>query len=409
MSLTFIENLSQQEHDQFVSNHFLCNLSQLSSWGEVKKEWEKQIVALEDDGNVVASAQCFIRKLPLGLSMVYITRGPILDYSNQEVVTTFFSHLKSHFKKLGCIMIKFDPPIHLQQASFNEFERLENPTSDVIESLKKVDAIHQGFDLNLYRYAQPRYLAVLSKEKFEAQGFSSGTKRNIKRANKKGVELQRIDQQDIKRFAKIVEYTEKRKNIGLRNQEYFTRMIQAFPKTSYVTMAILNQRKSLNEVNQEIQELENKIVSLTKDSGPYKKSMDQLSAANKEKKRLMQNIAVDGDVVDIAGIFAIKTPNSVDLLYMGLNDRYKKYLAPHLLYNDAILWGFNQGVDTIDFGGVAGTLDDGLSQFKAGFNADVVEMIGEFDIVLSPLLYKLYESGWPKVKKMMLFIKRKQS
>ncbi len=409
MSVRFIETLSKAEHDMFVSNHPLCTLSQLSSWGNVKTQWEKQYVGLKENNELVASAQCFIRKLPLGLSMVYVMRGPILDYENQEIVSIFFTHLKKHFKRFGCIMIKFDPFLVLQQTSFESYTYNPNATHSVIETLKKVDGLHRGFDVDLYKYAQPRYLARLSKETYEKSGYSSGTKRNIKRASKKGVTIERIDERYIERFAATVAFTEKRKNIGLRNLEYFKTMAQSFPKTSYITMAVLNQKELFNDGNKTLEELQIKIKTLTVDSGAYKKTMDQINAAKKEQARLQENIAVDGDVVDVAGIFAIQTPNSVDLLYMGLNDRYKKYLAPHLLYDDAITWGFNQGVHVIDFGGMAGTLDDGLSQFKAGFNADVIETLGEFDIVLSPFLYKLYESGWPKLKQIMMFIKRKQA
>lgn len=409
MSYTFIPNLTKQEHDAFLKDHPLATLSQESRWGEVKSEWEKQYVGLKVNNTLVASAQVFIRKLPLGLSMVYIARGPLLDYNNQEIVQVFFTHLKNHYKRVGRVMIKFDPPIVIKKSTYSNYEYEPNYNHPIIETLSKVGAQFQGFDRNLYRYAQPRYLSKLNKEVALQQGYSKSATRNIKHAQKKGVEIEQISLDELSRFSSIIEYTENRKNIGLRNHDYFKRIYTAFLHDSYVIMAFLNQRKQLEETTKKIEVFQEKLSQSTKNSSSYNKINDQLQSAMTEKKRLEANIQQDGDVVDIAGLYALRTHRSVDLLYMGLNEKYRKYRAPHYIYDAAIEWAFEQGIEVVDFGGMAGTLDDGLSEFKSSFNADVVEMIGEFDIVLSPMLYKLYLKGWPKLKKMMLFIKRKET
>lgn len=409
MSYTFYPNLPKKEHDEFAQHHPLATLSQDSRWGEVKSEWKKQFVGLKYNDTLVASAQVFIRQLPLGLSMVYIARGPLLDYDNQEVVENFFTHAKHYFKKFGRVMIKFDPPIILSQSTYEDYKYQPDEKHKVIVNLASVGAQFQGFSQNLYKYAQPRYVSQLTKQVYESKGYSKSANRHIKYAQKKGVEVQRIDINQIERFAKIIAFTEKRKNIGLRNLAYFKRIMQAFPQDSYVIMAVLNQRKMLESTNENIALLKDKLANLKESSNSYNKVYDQYQAAITEKKRLEENIDQDGDIVDISGLFALKTQHSVDLLYMGLNDHYRKYRSPHFLYDQAIMWAFDQGYMMVDFGGMAGTLDDGLSQFKSSFNAHVVEMIGEFDIVLSPILYKLYLKGWPQLKKMMLFFKRKET
>lgn len=40
-------------------------------------------------------------------------------------------------------------------------------------------------------------------------------------------------------------------------------------------------------------------------------------------------------------------------------------------------------------GGVEGSLDDGLTKFKDNFNPTINEFIGEFDIPVYPIMYRL--------------------
>ena len=50
-------------------------------------------------------------------------------------------------------------------------------------------------------------------------------------------------------------------------------------------------------------------------------------------------------------------------------------------------------------GGVEGTLDDGLTKFKDNFNPMINEFIGEFDIPVNKMLFKLSEKAYEMIKK----------
>ena len=58
-------------------------------------------------------------------------------------------------------------------------------------------------------------------------------------------------------------------------------------------------------------------------------------------------------------------------------------------------------VDYLNLGGVEGTLDDALSEFKQKFAPEVLEFIGEFDLVVSPVKYKLFDKGLPAARSAM--------
>ena len=54
-------------------------------------------------------------------------------------------------------------------------------------------------------------------------------------------------------------------------------------------------------------------------------------------------------------------------------------------------YAFSHGCSFANMGGVEGDLADGLTKFKANFNPYINEFIGEFDLPVNRLLYRLSE------------------
>ena len=51
-----------------------------------------------------------------------------------------------------------------------------------------------------------------------------------------------------------------------------------------------------------------------------------------------------------------------------------------------------------NMGGVEGSLDDGLTKFKDNFNPTINEFIGEFDIPVYPIMYRLTQKAYEILK-----------
>ena len=144
----FTDSIDPREHDAFVSAHPLCNLLQSSAWAEVKSNWDHQIVGMREGTALIASALVLIRRLPLGLCMMYVPRGPIMDYTDRQMTQRFFDALKRWAKKQRCIFIKMDPGILLRSYPFGS----ETPDADpaalrCIDNIKAAGAVHHGFPL----------------------------------------------------------------------------------------------------------------------------------------------------------------------------------------------------------------------------------------------------------------------
>jgi serine/alanine adding enzyme len=59
--------------------------------------------------------------------------------------------------------------------------------------------------------------------------------------------------------------------------------------------------------------------------------------------------------------------------------QYKEYV-------ENFKWAYERGCRFANMGGVEGSLDDGLTKFKDNFDPTINEFIGEFDLMVNPLL-----------------------
>ena len=96
---TFKIGIPAEVHDTFVKNHPLCNLLQSSSWAKVKDNWGSEIVGVYEKDTLVASSLVLIKPLPAGFTMLYTPRGPVMDYTNERLVSYFMAELKKFGKK----------------------------------------------------------------------------------------------------------------------------------------------------------------------------------------------------------------------------------------------------------------------------------------------------------------------
>ena len=83
---TYKIGISKEEHDNFIKNSSQTNLLQSSSWAKVKDEWGNERMGFYQDSKLVASASILIRPLPLGMTMFYIPRGPVMNYQDKDLV-----------------------------------------------------------------------------------------------------------------------------------------------------------------------------------------------------------------------------------------------------------------------------------------------------------------------------------
>lgn len=404
MNIVYKTSPSTSDFDTYVIRHPLGSMFQTSGWSIIKREWKSLRLIGELDGKIVCVAQILIRSFPFGQKLFYIPRGPLSN--NEEIAKDFFSYIKDTAKKQGAFCVKFDPNIVYKQ--FDQQGQLTLENNDVIRSFLDLDKdiVHKGFEKTLNAYAQPRFNALVMASDDMVEHFSSSTKRNIKTAIKKNVRVERFSREKLESFAHLMDLTEQRKGVSLRNFEYFNRFFDAFENDAHLFMASINIREILLEIESSIHQLKGALDQVSVESNKVKQQRIQYEAHLREQAFLVDMKVKHGDVADIGGLLVLIHKDTCEFLYSGIDAEFSRYYPPYLMRLMAMEYARSQGCVYLNFGGIPGTLDDGLWEFKRSFGASVVEYVGEFDCVIRPLVYVGFEKLLPFAKKAMRLLKR---
>ena len=380
-------DIPSSEHDDFVKQHALINILQSSAWQEVKSDWQHDRLGIYKDDKLLAVASILIKSLPLGYKMFYISRGPILDYRDKELLEFVIKSIKSYARSKRAIFVIFDPSICLSQTLVGQEKIKLSDNLIILERLKKLGVKWSGLTSDMGDTIQPRVQAKIYRENFSEESLSKSTKQAIRTARNKGIEIQVGGIELLDSFSDLMKKTEKRKDIHLRNQDYYKKILDNFKGHSYITLASLDVVKRSKESEELL--VKNKAVAETfKDSTRESKVKDNLQ----EKERLEEELLFLQDYIN-RGEF--KVPLSATLvvefgrvsvnLYAGMDDMFRRYNAPILTWYETARYAFERGNLWQNLGGIENSLDGGLYRFKASFNPTIEELVGEFTLPTHPL------------------------
>lgn len=400
--LEFIKNLSAKEMDAFTTQHELCNLLQSSSWAAIKTNWDNLNVGVKKNGKLVASAMILIKKLPLGFTLFYIPRGPIMDYCDEEVVRFMLENLVKTAKKYHCLYIKFDPAIIKNEyMAFEYNEDIFEQCQIALTNLTNSKALHLGFSKDIAATIQPRFNAnVYPVDNYE-ETLPKHTRKFIKTAQKNKVNVNIYGIERVDDFARVVEMTEQRKNINLRNAQYFRQLMQVYQEDAFIYLAEVNLKQLVDEKKAELEDVEKQLSEVAENQKKKRFTLEEKLASVKKDYEEFSSIyaKTNEDVSVIAGCLSIKFGNTVEMLYAGMDERFRKFMPQYEIYVKHMQDGFKANAIS-RLGGVEGTLDDGLTKFKSNFNALIDEYIGEFDLPVNKMLYHASQYAF-KIRKRM--------
>ncbi|MDE7523559.1 aminoacyltransferase, partial [Streptococcus agalactiae] len=299
------------EHDRFVSESNQTNLLQSSNWPKVKDNWGSQLLGFFDGETQIASASILIKSLPLGFSMLYIPRGPIMDYSNLDIVTKVLKDLKAFGKKQRALFIKCDPLIYLKMVNAKDFENSPDEKEGLIaiDHLQRAGADWTGRTTDLAHTIQPRFQANLYANQFGLDKMSKKTRQAIRTSKNKGVDIQFGSHELLEDFAELMKKTEDRKGINLRGIDYYQKLLDTYPNNSYITMASLDVAKRLEKIEKECQIAQSeriKSLELNREK-KVKQHQGTIDRLNKEIDFLKEaQKAYDRDIIPLAATLTLE-------------------------------------------------------------------------------------------------------
>ncbi|MBR2727417.1 MAG: peptidoglycan bridge formation glycyltransferase FemA/FemB family protein [Solobacterium sp.] len=395
---TFHENTDRQAFDSFVTSSDQNSLFQNSPWAEIKTNWNPAFTSVTDEeGNICAAALVLTRPVALGKTMCYIPRGPVMDYSNEELVRFTIGALKALAVRKHAMVLRFDPALLYKRYSYkNRHEEHEQMNTAVIGLMESIGAHHRGFTTNIIESTQPRYNAEMDVMPDYLDHLEHKTVKCIRQAEHRGLKVLEGTQY-IPQFSEMMHHTEVRKKVALRNEEYFRHFLEVYGEHAFCMITVLDFPEQITRLETAIRGYEEKLQSdvTKKQAAAIRQDLERDS---KELERLRADFGREKkDSVVTSGIIAAYNDNLMELLYMGNHPDYMRFYGSYLLYKTCMDRCVELGITHCSFGGIEGTLDDGLTLFKSNWLMNVEEYIGEFNLVLSPVVYWLFDKAYPVI------------
>lgn len=386
---TYKIGISAQEHDDFVKKSSQTNLLQSASWAKVKNNWDNERIGFYKNDQLVASASILIKPLPLGMTMLYIPRGPIMDYQNQELLQFVLTSLKQFAKTKKALFIKLDPSLFLVQAQIGEDRKEQQETLDVIQNLQKAGAIWVGRTESLDETIQPRFQANIYKDNFSEELLSKSTRQAIRTARNKGIQVQFGGKELLDDFSALMKKTENRKSIHLRGKDYYQKLLDTYPEHSYITLASIDLNERLESLQAQKAKAEKEASKFTEKTKPGKieNNKQEQKRLQEEMDFLSEKIAQGATIVPLSGTLVLEYGVTSENIYAGMDEEYRRYQPALLTWYETAKHAFDRGADWQNMGGVENDLDGGLYHFKSKFNPTIEEFVGEFNLPTNPLYH----------------------
>lgn len=407
MKYEFKSGINKAEYDSFVNNFPSTSFMQTSSWADVKTAWKHDFVGMYEKDKIVCAAMILKRNLFLGKKLFYIPRGLVIDYKNKKLLESFTLELKKYAKKNGAIDIKIDPFICFSEDNIQNIKKnkgievrksFTNDTAEITANLEEFGFIHGGFKKEVNAYIQPRYTMAISLKDVNGKpldkealrrSFPKNTRNYIGTyQEERGVEFSfSTDSKDVKDLVSVLHCTEERQHIALRSENYFNKVMECLPKNAVLFFARVDIDKYISFLKKDMKEHENKKEFCEK----------QIKEAEIVKKEFGPKPLAGATIVMMP---TCNTGTKVaSFLYAGTNTK----ILPSLKITNGLMfyrlcYCLDNGCDYCDLGGIDGSLEDHLATFKSKFNPNVLELVGEYDLIISKLWYSLFNLGMNVLK-----------
>lgn len=409
--------LTEKEFEKFASSHPQANFYQTVEWGHLKKtnHWDMHLLGLKDGKKIIAACMLLSKMTPIKRKMFYSPRGFLIDYNNYDILKEFTDDIRDYVKKEKGIFVKIDPNIMYQQRDLlgqivpngeNNFKAFDN--------LKKLGYRHFGFNL-MQETLQPRWIFVINTKGKTMDEIMSQmdreTRRVIKMNEKNHIKCREIGYDELPKFKDIMQHTGDRREFIDRPLSYYQDMYKNLHDSGIlkILVAELNTNETISELKKEKKEFEDDYQDRKNKHDNHIIQMNEKKYEQKQKevenniKRLENKIKEveelnkkHGDVITLGGVLFLIYGKEVLALVGGSYSEFMDFQSAYYIYYEMIKYTVENGYDRYNFYGITGDFNEnnplyGLYSFKKDFGGEVVELIGEFDLIISKPLYYLYK------------------
>jgi lipid II:glycine glycyltransferase (peptidoglycan interpeptide bridge formation enzyme) len=311
-------------------------LLQLSRWGALKARfgWQAVRLAVAQDGQLHAGAQVLFHRLPLGRTLAYVPKGPVVDFTDDAATTLLWAALHDLARSRRAILLKVEPELpddpalaaHLRDWGFHPSAQTVQPRSTIWVDLATEEE------------------AILARMK-------SKTRYNVRLAARKGVSVRQGTLDDFDAFYALMQETGARDGFPVHSREYYYAAHQLFVPANLARLFLAF--------------YEDEMLGALMAFACGGKAWYFYGASSNRHRNRMPNYRLQWEAMCWAKARGCTT---YDL--WGVPDEDEAKLEAQFTERCDGLWG--------------------VYRFKRGFGGQVCRYLGAYDYVYSPLWSKLY-------------------
>ena len=362
--------ITAPQHRDFIAGRSSASFLQTPAWASVKSEWKAESIGWHRGSELVGVGLVLYRQLPrVKRYLAYLPEGPVIDWDGDDL-EAWLAPMVAHLKGQGAFAVRMGPPVVTRRWSAEQVKagvadesvrRLGDvpPLERSQEGARVIAQLHElGWQQQAaeggFSAGQPQFnfqvplvdeTGAARSEDDVLKGMNQLWRRNIKKADKSGVEVSLGERADLKAFHDLYVHTAERDHFTPRPLAYFQTMYDAL---------------------------------LAEDPDRI-----QLWLARHE-----------GDLV--AATIAIRVGTHAWYSYGASSTEKREVRGSNAVQWAMIRHALDAGAHVYDLRGITETLDAddphvGLIQFKVGTGGQAVEYAGEWDLPVNRAIYKAFQ------------------
>ena len=327
----------------------MAHILQSWQWGEFKLAtggWRPLRLAFRRGGGVVAMASVAIRKLG-PLRVMYVAKGPALDYADSEVFEEVIGELERRAKRMGAVWLKIDPDVALATGLPESADDLPNVLGESVR--ERLSDRGWRFSAAQVQFRNTFLVDLRRSEDELLMAMSGNTRRKVRIAEKRGIAIRLAEENDLPILFELYRVTAERDNFLIRDMQYYRRAWQDFMRAG-----------------------------------------------------LAQALIAEFEGAAIAHVILFHFGRKCWYFYGASSNEERGRMPNYLLQWEAIKWAKARGYAEYDMWGAPDVFNAtdsmwGVYQFKRGFRGQLTRHIGAWDYVPYPPLYRAYNAIAPRL------------
>ena len=364
-----------------------------------------KILAVKENNKILAYGTFIYFQYKKFFYKVTAQFGPIMNYSNIDLVKFYMTELKKYFAKdLRVLSVRVNPFINEKYFKDIEYITENQDANKVAKILNDLNYIPMNADLFTNPTLPPR--CIFSKSLDEnitesnlLKNISQIARYTINRTIKEGVLVREIDifnDNDAKIFDEINRATENRINFEIRDNRYFKSLKNNIGDKAHYLISYI-------DCNQFIETTTNTIATLEKERDDLKEKLDQgkvnAKKATNRLKEFDENIGIwykkiekikelkseNGNIINLSCASFIESGQDLIYFTSGAISKFHRYEGPYAILFHMMKYAINNNFKYFNFFGTSKDFtsetasDHGVLQFKRNFNGNIEYFMDNYE------------------------------